>query len=290
MKEFERYHPLVNLIYFVFVIVFACVFMHPVCLGVSFVCAFIYSILIKGFKRAIKSLCVIVPLILVTALVNPVFNHRGVTILMYFPDGNPLTLESIIYGIGAAFMIASVIMWFSCFNEIMSSDKYVYLFGKIMPAMSLILSMVLRFVPKFKAQYKDIANAQICIGKDTSKGSLITRCKNTAKVVSINISRSLEESIDTADSMKSRGYGLEGRTAFSTYKFTTRDWTTLIFTLAACIYIFIGGILGNLNFYYFPTISGPAASPYGVSLTVIYCLYCMLPILLEIKEARKWKY
>lgn len=35
----------------------------------------------------------------VTAAVNPAFSHEGRTILRYLPSGNPLTLESILYGI-----------------------------------------------------------------------------------------------------------------------------------------------------------------------------------------------
>ena len=71
------------------------------------------------------------PAILLTALINPIFNHEGVTILGYLPSGNPVTQESVIYGICAALMIVSVICHFSCYNEVMTSDKFIYIFGKI---------------------------------------------------------------------------------------------------------------------------------------------------------------
>ena len=35
------------------------------------------------------------------ALINPAFNHEGATLLTYLPSGNPLTLESILYGLAA---------------------------------------------------------------------------------------------------------------------------------------------------------------------------------------------
>ena len=38
----------------------------------------------------------------------------------------------------------------------------------------------------------------------------------------------LENAIDTSDSMKSRGYGLTGRTAYSNSVFDKRDVTALI--------------------------------------------------------------
>ena len=101
------------------------------------------------------------------ALVNPAFNHEGMTILTYLPSGNPLTLESMFYGVAAAVMLASVVLWFSSYNEVMTSDKFVYLFGRVIPALSLVLSMALRFIPKFKAQMQVVAEAQACIGRDT---------------------------------------------------------------------------------------------------------------------------
>ena len=96
-------------------------------------------------------------MMVVAALVNPAFNHEGATILTYLPSGNPLTLESILYGAAAAAMLAAVVTWFSCYTAVMTSDKFVYLFGRIIPALSLVLSMTLRFVPKFQAQLQVVS-------------------------------------------------------------------------------------------------------------------------------------
>ena len=103
------------------------------------------------------------------ALVNPAFNHEGATILTYLPSGNPLTLESMLYGAAAAVMLASVVLWFSSYNEVMTSDKFVYLFGRVIPALSLVLSMSLRFIPKFKVQMQTVSEAQACIGQRYEK-------------------------------------------------------------------------------------------------------------------------
>ncbi|MDD2495102.1 MAG: energy-coupling factor transporter transmembrane protein EcfT, partial [Tissierellia bacterium] len=121
MKDaFSSYHPLVNFSYFVFVFAFSMVFMYPVCLGISLVCSFIYSISLRG-KRAVKfNFVFLLPMMLVTAIINPAFNHEGATILMYLHTGNPLTLESIVYGIAASAMLAAMVCWFSCYNEIMT--------------------------------------------------------------------------------------------------------------------------------------------------------------------------
>ena len=113
MNEFKTYHPIVNFTYFVFVIGFSCFFMHPVCLCISLASGFTYSVMLKGKKAVKTNLIYMLPMLLMMALINPAFNHEGVTIIEYLPSGNPLTLESIVYGLCAAVMIVSVICHFS---------------------------------------------------------------------------------------------------------------------------------------------------------------------------------
>ena len=289
MNEFKTYHPIVNFVYFVFVIGFSCVFLHPVCLCISLISGFTYSVMLKG-KKAIKTnLIYMLPMLLVLALINPAFNHEGMTIIEYLPSGNPLTLESVIYGLCAAAMIVSVILHFSCYNEVMTSDKFIYLFGKIIPAMSLIISMTLRFVPKFAAQFKVVINAQRCMGRDVSNGSVIKRAKNGLNILSIMTTWSLENAIETADSMKGRGYGIPGRTAFSIFTFDKRDRSALICILLSGLYTLVGSLMGETAFRFFPTMKMAEVSVFGISVFGAYLLLCVCPVIMELWEVRKWK-
>lgn len=290
MKDcFSGYHPAVNFLYFTLVLVFSMIFMHPVCLFISLCCSCIYSIYLNG-RRALRfNMKILLPIILLTALVNPAFNHEGVTILTYIWNGNPITLESIVYGVAAAAMLASVICWFACYNSIMTSDKFVYLFGRVIPALSLIFSMTLRFVPRFKAQLKVVANAQRCVGKDISTGSAWQRARHAITILSVMITWSLENAIETADSMKSRGYGLKGRTAFSIYRFDRRDKLALVFYIFCGVYVAVGGALSGIGWQYFPAIKGSLIGGYTVSLYICYFVLCISPVLLDVREERKWK-
>ncbi len=289
MNEFKTYHPIVNFTYFAFVIGFSCFLMHPVCLGISLLSGFVYSVMLKGKKAILTNLLYMIPLIAITALVNPMFNHEGITVLEYLPDDNPLTLESIVYGISAAVMLVSIICHFSCYNEVMTSDKFIYLFGKVIPSMSLVISMTLRFVPKFKSQLKVVANAQRTMGRDVSNGSIFRRAKHGLNILSIMTTWSLENAIETADSMKSRGYGIPGRTAFSVFTFDKRDKKALLVMLFLGLYTLVGGIMGNLYFRYFPSIKGVAPSLVSISVFVAYFFLCVSPIIIEIWEVRRWK-
>jgi energy-coupling factor transport system permease protein len=263
-------------------------FLHPVCLGVSFLCAFGYAVKLNGRKALRFALVFMLPMLVLAALINPAFSHRGVTILAYLPSGNPLTLESIVYGIAAALMLITVIAWFSCYNAVMTSDKFIYLFGRIIPALSLILSMALRLVPRFRAQIAVIAQAQRCIGRDASNGGLLKRARHGIKILSIMMTWALENAIETADSMKSRGYGLPGRTAFSIFRFDNRDSMALVFLLLCGAYIITGAAMGGLKFIYYPMILG-AWTPYSISLFAVYAALCASPLAIDGQADIKWR-
>ena len=289
MNAFKTYHPIVNFLFFTLVLIFSMFLMHPVCLLISLTCSLLYSSVLKG-KKALKfGIVYMLPMLIFSALINPAFNHEGITILTYLPSGNPLTMESIIYGFAAATMIITVILWFSCYNEVMTSDKFIYLFGKIIPSLSLILSMVLRFVPKFKEQIKVIANAQRCVGRDISNGSMVKRVKHGVVILSAMITWSLENAIETADSMKSRGYGLKGRTAFSIFSFDSRDKKAFLTISLLGLYLIIGILLKQTYFTYFPSIKGASMNYFSISVFTAYFLLCTTPVIIELWEAKRWK-
>lgn len=62
--------------------------------------------------------------------------------------------------------------------------------------------------------------------------------------------------METADSMKGRGYGLPGRTAFSVYRFTRRDGAALACLLAIGAMVIAGSLLGGTHFSFIPPCPG----------------------------------
>jgi len=285
---FSGYHPIVNFGYFFLVMVFSMTLLHPISLLISLFGAIAYARI--NNKMAWRShFRFVVPLFFISALINPLFTHKGATILTYFPNGNPLTMESILYGFSTATMIATVIVWFLSYNSVMTSDKFVYLFGRIMPALALILSMTLCFVPKFKNQAKVVANAQKTLGRDMKSGSIISRAKSGLDILSVLIMWALENAIDTADSMKSRGYGLKGRTAFSIYVFDRRDKMALIYLFFSGAYIVLGAMLGGMKWRYYPTLKGGQMDAYALSIFLCHLALCLMPVILNNREDKKWQ-
>lgn len=285
---FSSYHPAINFLYFGLVLTFTMFLMHPVSLAVSLVSALAYAIYLNGRKAVRFQLVYLLPMLLVAALVNPAFNHEGTTLLTYLPSGNPLTLESILYGIAAAAMLVAVIVWFSCYTEVMTSDKFVYLFGRVIPALSLVLSMALRFVPKFKAQLHVVSEAQRCVGRDVSEGGVLQRLRTAVMILSIMLTWCLENAIETADSMKSRGYGLPGRMAFSIYRFDERDRAALGWLCFCGWYLIAGWLAGGFYWRYYPSAKGVPWTLPVLSFQLVYLLLCLTPVILNVRADRAW--
>lgn len=290
---FSGFHPLINFLYFNFVLVITMFFFHPIILGIMLFSAIVYSSYLLGLKKALKfNLLFTMPMLIIVALINPLFNHAGVTILFYLDNGNPITLESIIYGLVLALVLVTVIIWFSCYNRVMTSDKFIYLFGRLIPALSLILSMVLRMVPKFRDQLKVIINGQKCIGKDPGRGNIIMRARNGLTILSIMITWALENAIETADSMKARGYGLKGRSSFSLYRFDKRDGVLLAGMLVLIGLFFIGVGFGSGSAQYSPIIIINGIEPFTKMSILTYgatLVFALMPLGINLYYTFKWK-
>lgn len=288
MKDaFSKMHPVTNLIFFAAVIAFSMFLMHPVCLVMSLICAVVYAVYLSGMKAVLFGLRFLLPTALFLIIINPLLNHRGVTIIEYLPWDNPLTLESIIYGFAAAMVICSAAMWFHSLNRVMTSDKLIFLFGRIAPALGMVLSMALRFIPRFAEQFRQtrLAQKQFSAEKTSLKG----RVKSAAAVFSTVISSSMENAIDTSDSMKSRGYGLKGRTSYKRFRFTRDDALAVAVMLADIAALITMLVFGKLEFRYFPSIKGNIRDIYAILFYILYLILLLTPILISGKEGYKWK-
>lgn len=288
MRCFDRLNPIVAFMYFVLTLVISMISLNPIIIGISYIFSLLLYGLLKGFRNLFKSLIYSLVILLLIALTNPLFVHKGETIL-FFLNENPVTKESILYGFTTATMLLTVYYWCSCYSEIMSSDKFIYLFGKITPKLSLLLSMALGFIPKLKRKYNEINEAQKGLGIYSSK-SYVDKIKSKFRVLSILLTNSLENSIDTADSMRARGYGLKGRTSYEIYKFTLSDLLYLIFILCVSIICIVLIILGYSDFSFYPIISYKEVTILSIMLYVSLLLLVGSSIFMEVKENILWHY
>jgi len=286
---FAGCHPLVNFLYFALVLGFSMALLHPVTLLISLTAAAAYAVRLRGAVAVRFGLRYMLPAAIAAMLVNPIFNHRGVTILAYLPSGNPLTLESILYGLAAAILVAAVLLWFLCWNAVLTSDKFIWLFGRIIPSLSLVLALVLRFVPRFRVQLEAVRQARHGVGRDAADGKGRERVRHAAALLSALLGWSMENALETANSMRSRGYGLAGRTAYTVYRFTARDGYAAVWLCFCGLYCFVGALAGGMDWQYVPLLRGGPVTGLSVSFFAVYALLCATPLLMQIREGRVWR-
>ena len=278
---FEKSHPAVNFIFFFAVIAGTILFQHPVFLLISFACAYLYSVKRNGWK-AVAFNSLLLPLAAAFALYYSSYNHFGVTVLQQNMIGNNITLESLVYGFVLGITVAGVLIWFSCVFSIFTTDKVVYLFGKLSPRLSLFLAILLRMVPRIKKEARRINTAQRGIGRGINQGNLFRRIHNGIRIFSMLITWTIDSLTVASESMRSRGSTLRGRTAFSIYRFDNRD-RAFVVSLFLCLTVtLMAMILKQTDALYDPRIVMPSVTAGSYVLYACYAVFCLMPLGLEV--------
>lgn len=264
------------------------ILLHPAFLAASVLLSMLYYLTAKGWQGW-KFVGGMIPLLLVLSLMNPVFNTYGAHVLFRYAGGRPYTLEALCYGAALGAMMVSVLMWFACYNAVMTSDKFLYLFGKMAPSVTLILTMVLRLVPSYKNKVTQLNGARHCIGKGTDTGDKKERMEHSMVLLSTLTSWALEGSVITADSMRSRGYGCGKRTTFSIYRFENRDKVLLaVIILLASLVVFCG-IHDAASVTYTPQLSIQSwQNSYTKAGLMAYIAFLAIPSAVNIWEEARW--
>lgn len=284
---FSTYHPVINFIFYIGAFLFGMILMHPAFLACSMILSIVYYITIRG-RAGVKYMLGMIPFYLVLSIVNPFFNPSGERVLFTYFGGRTFTLEALLYGLVLSALFVSVINWFASYNAVMTSDKFLYLFGKWIPSLSLVLTMVLRFVPSYQNQITKISGARKCIGKSMRDGTNREKAGHGLTIVSALTTWALEGGIITADSMRSRGYGCGKRTSFCLYRWEKRDWM-LLFVMLLCIGgVFACTAMGGTKAEFLPAIS-IEMNGYTIAGMIFYIVFLSIPTVLNIWEDIVWR-
>ena len=288
MKAFGNYHPVVLMVYFLSLLLIAMFVWNPVLQALAMLGGICFCVMLQSRRETASDAAFYLPLFLMVAVTNPLFSHNGVTPL-FFLNGNPVTLEALLYGLAIGVMVVAVMFWCKCYSKIMTSDKFLYLFGKAIPKLSLVLSMALRFVPMFQRQSRKVSRAQKAMGLYSSKG-YVSRVRSHMCILMTMISWSLENSMETAASMQARGYGLKGRSNFSLFRFYPRDGVVLAVSILLVGITLLGVAIGETEFFFYPRLSTLSTAFFALVVYSAYGFLAFLPFILEVKESIQWNY
>ena len=284
MRRFQDHNPVAVAVYYL-AAAGVCMFtMEPFMLVISLVGALVSLGVVGELTRWRMHLYTLL-LFAAMALINPLVSHNGVTVLLVI-NHNPVTLEALLYGIAAGWMIVAVMYWFRAFTAVMTTDKLLYIFGSLSPKLALMLSMALRYVPLFTQQVHRVSQSQKALGL-YKEDNIIDRMHGGMRIFSVMVTWTLENGIITADSMTARGYGTGRRSRFTIFRWTRQDVLLLVFTLLLTAGTIVG--LAERSVVYYPMVSIPPVDARALTGFVCYGLLTWLPAIITGKEALKWR-
>ena len=284
---FSKRHPIVNFIFFLGAIGFGVMIQHPAYLIAGFLCGAVYYLLLHG-RKGWKNLLWMVLFFVIMTAVNPLFNIYGKTRL-FTVLGRPYTLEGIYYGAAIAGALVVMLIWFGCYNAVLTSDKFTCLFGDLIPSLSLLLVMVLRLIPNLMRKAKQFLGARKSIGKGGGEqGTKREKVMDGMTIVSALTDWALEGSVVTGDAMRSRGYGSAKRSSFMVYRMTGIDFCLLTIQCVMMALTVFCMVTGGTRAEFTPDLSIAPVKGFHILGFICYCLYMMIPVILHIKETIQW--
>lgn len=285
MKRLKDSHPLTASVWCLEAMTIAMFSTDPMTVIILLLGSALFAFL-QDAKKTVRYLPAIFSLFLIMTAANPLFNHRGNTVLFVMND-SPVTLEALIYGAYAATMIVSVFFIAFGMKEVMTSEKILHLLGKLSPKASMVLSMSLRSIPHFAEQARKIEDTQKTLGL-YKNDNIVDTVRGKLKVFDILTTWALENGITTAESMEARGWGSGKRSYLSPFKVMASDVFHLLTSSLFFAVAMWGVIKSKTSFYpFFSFYKGTVARTVGY---LSAAALSFLPSVIEIKEAIRWKY
>ena len=285
-RYFAALHPSVCMAYFVAAIGLTLACSHPAAAALSLAGGTAFSILLRGGKETANTYKFVLPMFLLIAIGNPLFSHRGATMLFMLFD-QWITLEAISYGLVSACTLSAIIVWFACYQQVMTSDKFLYLFGNIAPNTALLITMTLRFIPKLKKDAADIAAAETMLNGKPQR--LTQKLGAVMRRLSVLLTMSMEAAVETADSMRARGYGEARRTTFYLFRFDPRSAAIMAAVLSLAAVCTAGRIYGYGYMEFYPRIYALDTDAGGAAMLAAFAAVMFMGAILEMKEAAVWR-
>lgn len=285
---FHGVHPIPAFLYYICSILFVMLFFHPLFLLTAFTVMLALWFVVDTQSKKKNILLAYLTMGIVIILFNPIFNRRGATILFYLFDQN-VTLEAIMYGVLMALMLWSILFAFLSYNKILTANKMMYLFSRVLPRSTLVLRIAMRYIPLLLQRWRRVVEVQRTQGILIGTGSVKQRAHQGMLLFSILLTWSLEEAIETAQSMRARGYGMGKRTTFVQFRMSRGDWQLIFIISMLSIILLTGWLVGAVEYQVYPELGSLLLSLWGWIHYGCFCLLLLIPIYLELKEQYIWR-
>lgn len=275
------FHPLTILAYLGVLFTIAFLFPHPAFTATHTLLAFLLAGYFASFGAVFQKLKTYAPFTLAVALLNPFFNHRGFHILFYLFD-KPITLEAFCYGLYMTSFLMSLLLVFITVNQVLTSQKLLYLFSGVAPQTSFIVSMTLRFSGLLRQKAIDFLNVQRSRDADVlHKASKMYKLKHSGNLLGAFCVWALEDGMRSAETLRAKEYGKNKRTHYKTYVFTAKDGIFTVLFLSFLVAICVLRLKGAGDYDYFRNLTAPSLDSLSRVAYLLVSAYMLLPFTID---------
>lgn len=280
LSRFYMMHPMVLFLYYISAFFFVLSYSNPIFVVTSYFLVLLIAFYFGGLKKTFKALKMSMYIGILVFLINPIINHRGNNILFYLL-GNPITLEATLFGFFNMIMIISMLLLFVSFNVLLDSQRFLYLFSRILPKISFITNMSLRFVSLLIKRAKEISGVLSVRGIDIRSGKKINLIKNSGKILATLSQWSLEDGMEVAQTLKAKGYGGTKRTCYQSFIFTQRDMVLFIVLLIFTLLSFWLSSINVRRYSFYPRLNVIKFDFNDIITYIIMVLTLVMPFIVE---------
>lgn len=250
----HKLDPRTKLMFLIAYIVFIFIAGNFISLGLLFVllivAMFVSIIPVKMYLRNIKA---ILPIILITALLNVFYTSGGKVLVDWWIF--TITAQGIYRAVFMAvriilLILSSAVLSYTtsptsltgAIESLLSPLKFIGL-GNAVHTMAMTMTIALRFIPTLIEETQKIMNAQKARGADLDSGNFLKKVKALLPILIPLLISSVRRAYELAEAMECRCYnGGTGRTKYRIMKYSVRD----LFTAISLCIIFAGSVLINV--------------------------------------------
>jgi energy-coupling factor transport system permease protein len=281
-------HPSVLLLYYAGGMTFGMLLFHPLLLLCGCAASVLVNALADGGREGRRWFLPAAGGLLIVIIVNPLLSHRGRTVLYYWGD-IPITLESVVYGVTMAASLLNLIALFVSYRILMTEHKFLFLFARLSPKAALLTMMASGLVPRLRRRLQELMLVQKTRGITVTEGSLAQRARNGTRLVGTLLSWTLEDALQTADSMQARGYGTGPRSSYLDFGFRRRDGLTAAGLILSALVVCLMWLQGHGFLTIYPRLGSFHLSVGDRLALVFYLLFLLLPLGWEWRDRKAWQ-
>ncbi len=282
VAAFAMSHPAVPALYMVLTLGLTMFSMQPVLIALSLAGGLAYGFATRGAARTLGALRWQLPVILIIALVNPLFSASGSTEL--FRIGmRAVYLESMVYGLCMGGLFVASVLWFEAAASMLEYDKVLALLGNAAPVIALMISMCMRLIPQFLRRGRTVLAVQDAI--DVPGRAPADPARSRLRASSVLMGWGMEDSLERADAMRSRGWGAATRrTTYARYRLGRSDVAALVGLALFGAAAVAAAWAATTQYSFYPQLSVPAPWP-GY---IVYAAWMVLPCVLHAIDEKRF--